>query len=90
MPMPNLELSEITQIQRAIMFITQESISCAYAQHRLHMHRICFDEIFLKPSLKQASQEQMSRAKISIAYALLTHFTVVTAVTRRSERIAAK
>ncbi len=83
MPMPNLELSEITQIQRAIIFITQESISCAYAQHRLHMHRVCFAEIFLKPSLKQASHEQMS-------YALLTHFTVVAAVTRRSKRIAAK
>ena len=31
MPMPNLGSSEVTKIKRAIMFITQESISCAYA-----------------------------------------------------------
>ncbi len=35
MPMPNLGLSEVTKIKRAIMFITQESISCAYAQTSL-------------------------------------------------------
>ena len=69
------------------------------SRYVLHMHRICFAKIFLRSPLKQAPQEPQEhrpagakgkgKHSISFAYALLTQFTVVAAVTRRSERIAA-
>jgi hypothetical protein len=64
----------------------------------LHMHCICFAKIFLtldsfsSKRLKKIVADVKGKDKhsISFAYALLTHFTVLAVITRRSDRIAAK
>jgi len=80
------------------------TLTRAPGSHRRLRRPICTAyallKIFLRSSLKQAPQEPQEhrpagakgkgKHSISFAYALLTHFTVVAAVTRRSEHIAAK
>ncbi len=66
----------------------------------IRMYFICIAYALLKSFLGSLSSKRLNKTvagvkgkgkhSISLAYALLTHFTVLAAVTRRSDRIAAK